>query len=127
MAQSSNAFHEDPASLEAGTMDRHRAIVSLMEELEAVDWYDQRVDAAQDEELRAILAHNRDEEKEHAAMVLEWLRRRDPHWDEQLRQYLFTDKPILEVEEEEEEEKGTGSGQASDGSLGIGSLRGAAR
>jgi ferritin-like protein len=127
MAQSSNAFHEDPASLKAGTMDRHRAIVSLMEELEAVDWYDQRIDAAADAELRGILAHNRDEEKEHAAMVLEWLRRRDPHWDEQLRQYLFTDKPILQVEEQEEEGKEAPSGVASDGSLGIGSLRGAVR
>ncbi len=127
MAQSSNAFHEDPASLKAGTMDRHRAIVSLMEELEAVDWYDQRIDAAADAELRGILAHNRDEEKEHAAMVLEWLRRRDPHWDEQLRQYLFTDKPILQVEEQEEEGKEAPSTEASDGSLGIGSLRGAVR
>jgi len=83
-------------------MDRHRAIVSLMEELEAVDWYDQRIDAARDPELRAILAHNRDEEKEHAAMVLEWLRRRDPKWDEQLRDYLFTDKPIVALEDEKE-------------------------
>jgi uncharacterized protein len=85
------------ARLKPGTIDRHRAIVSLMEELEAVDWYDQRVDAASDDELRAILAHNRDEEKEHAAMVLEWLRRRDPALDEQLRTYLFTDGR-LEVE-----------------------------
>jgi hypothetical protein len=103
-------------------MDRHRAIVSLMEELEAVDWYDQRVDAATDEELRAVLAHNRDEEKEHAAMVLEWLRRRDGLLDEQLRSYLFTDKPILEVEEAADGGD-TGDG-SSDGSLGIGSLRG---
>jgi hypothetical protein len=70
-----------------------------MEELEAVDWYDQRVDAAQDEELRAILAHNRDEEKEHAAMLLEWLRRHDPALDKELRAYLFSKKPILEVED----------------------------
>ena len=102
MGQSSNSFHEDPEELKPETMDRHRAIVSLMEELEAVDWYDQRIDAARDPELRAILAHNRDEEKEHAAMVLEWLRRRDPKWDEQLRDYLFTDKPIVALEEEKE-------------------------
>ncbi len=70
-----------------------------MEELEAVDWYDQRVHAAHDDELRAILAHNRDEEKEHAAMVLEWLRRHDAHLDEQLRTYLFADKSVLEIEE----------------------------
>src|SRR5690606_7577636 len=98
MAQSAG-LHEDSAALEAATIDRHRAIVSIMEELEAVDWYDQRVDAAGDAELAAILAHNRDEEKEHAAMTLEWLRRHDPALDRELRAYLFTDKPILEVEE----------------------------
>ena len=95
----SMGLHEDRDSLKPQTVDRHRAIVSLIEELEAVAWYDQRVDAAQDDELRAILAHNRDEEKEHAAMLLEWLRRRDPALDKELRDYLFTDKPVLEVEE----------------------------
>lgn len=99
MTQASAGLHESSDKLKPQTIDRHRAIVSLMEELEAVDWYDQRVDAAQDEELRAILAHNRDEEKEHAAMLLEWLRRHDPQFDKQLRTYLFTDKPILEVED----------------------------
>lgn len=72
----------------------HRAITSLMEELEAVDWYNQRIDACKDEELKAILTHNRDEEKEHAAMVLEWIRRRDPVLDKELRETLFTDTPI---------------------------------
>jgi ferritin-like protein len=121
MAQSSGSLHEDPEVLKTETKDRHRAIVSLMEELEAVDWYDQRVDAAADAELRAILAHNRDEEKEHAAMTLEWLRRHDARWDEQLRNYLFTKKPILEVEESiDAAEEGETPG---DGSLGIGSLR----
>jgi hypothetical protein len=72
----------------------HRAVVSLMEELEAADWYNQRIDACKDRELAAILAHNRDEEKEHAAMVLEWIRRKDPKFDEHLREFLFTDKPI---------------------------------
>lgn len=67
---------------------------SLMEELEAVDWYNQRVDACKDAELKAILEHNRDEEKEHAAMVLEWIRRKDPRMDIELKDYLFTDKPI---------------------------------
>ena len=76
------------------TRDMHRAITSLMEELEAVDWYNQRVDACKDEELKAILAHNRDEEKEHAAMVLEWIRRKDPRFDKELKDYLFTDTPI---------------------------------
>jgi hypothetical protein len=87
-------YHEAAEELSAETRDMHRAIVSLMEELEAVDWYNQRMDACKDPELRAILKHNRDEEKEHAAMVLEWIRRRDPMFDKQLRDYLFTDKKL---------------------------------
>ena len=126
MAQSSGSFHESTDKLKPETMDRHRAIVSIMEELEAVDWYDQRVDAAGDEELKAILAHNRDEEKEHASMTLEWLRRHDPVWDEQLRNYLFTDKPILEVERAMEEGEAT-EDAGGEGSLGIGSLRAGAK
>jgi len=121
MGASSATLHESPDVLKPETIDRHRAIASLMEELEAVDWYDQRVHAAQDDELRAILAHNRDEEKEHAAMVLEWLRRHDTHLDEQLRTYLFADKSVLELETPGGA-SGGGAG-ASDGSLGIGSLR----
>src|SRR2546422_6723598 len=69
-------FHESPQDLNPQTRDMHRAIVSLMEELEAIDWYQQRVDATTDEALRTILTHNRDEEKEHASMVLEWIRDR---------------------------------------------------
>jgi len=87
-------YHEPVTELSAETRDMHRAIVSLMEELEAVDWYNQRVDACSDSELGAILAHNRDEEKEHASMILEWIRRRDPAFDRELRDYVFTDKPI---------------------------------
>lgn len=87
-------YHEPVEALSAETRDMHRAIISLMEELEAVDWYNQRMDACKDPELRAILKHNRDEEKEHAAMVLEWIRRRDPKFNEELREYLFTDKQI---------------------------------
>jgi len=87
-------YHEPIEKLSAQTMDMHRAIVSLMEELEAVDWYNQRVDACSDPELKAILAHNRDEEKEHAAMVLEWIRRRDPRFDHQLKDNLFHEGPI---------------------------------
>jgi hypothetical protein len=67
-----------------------------MEELEAVDWYDQRVQASSDEELKAILAHNRDEEKEHASMVLEWIRRRDPAFDHELKDALFKTGPITD-------------------------------
>ena len=87
-------YHEPVEQLRPETRDMHRAIVSLMEELEAVDWYNQRVDVCSDPELKAILAHNRDEEKEHAAMVLEWIRRRDPRFDKELGDYLFTDKQI---------------------------------
>jgi len=87
-------YHEPIEELSAETRDMHRAIISLMEELEAVDWYNQRVDACKDPELRAILKHNRDEEKEHAAMVMEWIRRHDPKFDKKLRDYLFTDKKL---------------------------------
>jgi ferritin-like protein len=87
-------LHEKESELQPETVEMHRAIVSLIEELEAVDWYQQRVDACRDPELRAILAHNRDEEKEHAAMVLEWIRRRDNRFSKELKDYLFTDKPL---------------------------------
>ncbi len=87
-------YHEPLEELSDETRDMHRAIISLMEELEAVDWYNQRVDACKDEDLKAILAHNRDEEKEHAAMLLEWIRRRDSKFDDELKDYLFTEKPI---------------------------------
>jgi ferritin-like protein len=123
---SSMGLHEAAELLRPETIDRHRAWTSLQEELEAADWYDQRVDAATDRELGGILAHNRDEEKEHASMLLEWLRRRDPKLDQHLRTYLFTDAPILELEAED-----TGGGDstessapATNSSLGIGSLKG---
>jgi ferritin-like protein len=87
-------YHEPVAELSDETRDMHRAITSLMEELEAVDWYNQRVDACKDADLRRILEHNRDEEKEHAAMVLEWIRRKDPTFSDELKDFLFTDKEI---------------------------------
>lgn len=90
----SEGFHEPRELLSGATLDMHRAIISLMEELEAVDWYNQRIDACTDAQLKSILTHNRDEEKEHAAMVLEWIRRQDPSFDKQLKDYLFTTKPI---------------------------------
>jgi uncharacterized protein len=120
---SSVGFHEAEDALRAETRDDHRAWASLQEELEAVDWYNQRVDAAGDAELAAILAHNRDEEKEHAAMVIEWLRRRDPAWDAKLRQYLFTDASVL-VTEAAAEDGAEPAGPGGSGSLQIGSLRG---
>ncbi len=91
---SNEGYHEAIDELTDETKDMHRAITSLMEELEAVDWYNQRVDACKDTDLKAILAHNRDEEKEHAAMVLEWIRRNDPSFEKELKDYLFTEKPI---------------------------------
>lgn len=123
MADSSMGLHEAKEDLAPATMDRHRGIASLMEELEAMDWYQQRIDAAGDPDLTAVLAHNRDEETEHAAMSLEWLRRQDPVLDEHLREYLFTEGSIVALEAEIEGGEG-GGGAPGDGSLGIGSLRG---
>jgi len=95
----SEGLHESADKVTPETQDLHRAIVSLMEELEAIDWYGQRVDATGNAELRAILAHNREEEQEHAAMVLEWIRRRDPGFDQHLRTYLFTEGSIVKREQ----------------------------
>ena len=130
---SSEAYHEPIDRLRPAPIDRHRAIQSIMEEFEAVDWYDQRVDATDDPDLAGVLGHNRDEEKEHAAMTLEWLRRNDPALDRHLRTYLFTEGPILEIEERAEhgggapdEVVGNAPELGSDASgLGIGSLKGA--
>lgn len=96
---SNEGYHEPIQKLSAETMDMHRAITSLMEEMEAVDWYNQRVDACTDSELKSILAHNRDEEKEHAAMVLEWIRRHDQKMDHELRDALFKTDPIKDHKE----------------------------
>jgi uncharacterized protein len=119
MAQSAG-LHEPEDRLSVQAIDRHRAIASIQEELEAVDWYDQRVEATTDSTLAEILAHNRDEEKEHAAMTLEWLRRHDPILDRHLRTYLFTAMPVTDIEHVAEDAQAGGPGN---GSLGIGSLR----
>ena len=126
---SHEGLHEPQEQVEEATIDRHRAIVSIREEFEAVDWYDQRVSATENAELAAVLAHNRDEEKEHAAMTLEWLRRNDPVLDGHLRTYLFTTKPVTEIETEAESAGGSSpgpgtAGPAGSGSLDIGSLKG---
>jgi len=127
----SEGFHEPLELLDEATVDHHRAMTSLCEELEAIDWYDQRVKATSDESLAAVLAYNRDDEKEHAAMALEWLRRRDPALDANLRKFLFTSGPITEVGDEGPDGGGTGAGAGgpdpAGGSLGIGSLKGAVR
>jgi len=103
MAGASNTLHESTEKLLPLTIDLHRALVSLQEELEAVDWYRQRADAAADAELRQVLLHNMREEIEHASMLLEWIRRREPLFDHELRTYLFTDTPIVAREAEEEQ------------------------
>lgn len=108
-------YHESVNLLDEKTRDITRALNSLKEEIEAVDWYNQRVAASNCEELKKIMAHNRDEEIEHAAMTLEWLRRNMDAWDEQLKTYLFTTESVLEVEEMAENNDG-------DSDLGIGKL-----
>jgi ferritin-like protein len=117
----SEGLHEPAELLDPATIDYHRAMTSLCEELEAIDWYDQRVKATADASLAAVLAHNRDEEKEHASMTLEWLRRRDPALDSNLRKYLFTTAPVTEIEATD---GGGDGGPTGLGGLGIGSLRG---
>jgi len=124
-------YHESEDKLRPETQDNHRALTSMQEELEAADWYDQRVDAATDADLKAVLAHNRDEEKEHFAMVLEWYRRRNATMDAHLREYLFTSGSLIGIEKAQTaEEAGAGGGEKSagggggSGSLGIGSLKG---
>ena len=116
-------FHEAEARLTSGTLDMHRALASLQEELEAIDWYQQRIDATGDEDLRAILRHNRDEEQEHAAMVLEWIRRKDPGFATHLRAYLFTEGPITE----REAAATNGAVPVANAVVSVGSLRGGRR
>ncbi len=92
-------YHEPVEKLDEKALNISRALNSLKEEIEAVDWYNQRVVASQDPELKAIMAHNRDEEIEHAVMSIEWLRRNMDKWDQELRTYLFTEGPITEIED----------------------------
>ncbi|MGM0548795.1 MAG: encapsulin-associated ferritin-like protein [Bacillota bacterium] len=120
-------YHEPEEKLTEEAMEYHRIIKSVMEELEAVDWYNQRAAATNDPDIKAIVEHNRDEEIEHACMGLEWLRRNYPVWDEMLRTFLFTSAKITEVEEEgESEAEGETAVQApaSSQSLGLGNMRG---
>lgn len=120
----SEGLHEPIERLSEDTLDIHRAIVSLMEEFEAVDWYQQRVEGTSDAELKAVLAHNRDEEIEHAAMNLEWLRRKMPKLDEELRANLFTEGPITGNHGESAEATvSTEAAPGNDGDLGIRSLK----
>ncbi len=104
-------YHEPMELLDEKTRNITRAISSLKEELEAIDWYNQRVQVTKDPELKAIMAHNRDEEIEHACMAIEWLRRNMDKWDDELKTYLFKENSIIAAEETEAEEvKKTTSG-----------------
>jgi ferritin-like protein len=117
-------YHEPVEELSAGDRDISRALNSLKEEIEAVDWYHQRAAATKDSSIRDIVIHNRDEEIEHAAMMLEWLRRRMPEFDHALRTFLFTEAPITEVEEAAVAGEQVAAKTSSGSSLGIGSLKG---
>jgi hypothetical protein len=132
---SSEGWHEPYEQLTPATRDLHRAITTLIEELQAIDWYQQRADVCADDALRAVLVHNKNEEIEHAMMTLEWIRRTSADFDRNVRTYLLQEGPITEIEEAEKSEKSgnaeraAGGGGGSDGatmpSLGVGSLRSA--
>lgn len=91
---SSESLHAPRERLSAHTLAMHQAIASLMEELEAVDWYRQRADDCDDDALKEILLHNMREEMEHAAMVLEWIRRNDEDFAHELKDNLFKEGEI---------------------------------
>jgi len=125
---SSEGLHAPRERLSRQTLHHHHAVVSVMEELEAVDWYRQRADDCEDAELREILLHNMREEMEHACMALEWLRRNNEHWAEYMKTYLFTEAPITEVEEEDTGKApaaagGEGSAVSAPGRFTIGAIR----
>jgi len=117
----SGPYLETDLSEEASNV--HRALASLQEELEAVDYYNQRADRTADADLKEVLLHNRNEEIEHASMLLEWLRRKVPEFDDELGTYLFQNVPITKVEEAAQAGEGSPSGPRVTGSLGIGSLK----
>lgn len=124
----SETYHEPYEQLSGSAREMHRALVSLIEELEAIDWYAQRAEVTTDAELRSVLLHNRGEEIEHAMMNLEWIRRNDPKFDETIRTYLLTDVPIVEIEEAVQDKRSAGPTPAETNmvvrGLGIGSLKG---
>ncbi|MFP4267197.1 MAG: encapsulin-associated ferritin-like protein [Spirochaetaceae bacterium] len=115
-------YHEPVEELSADAKNHSRALKSLKEEVEAIDWYNQRVDVSDNEQLAAIMAHNRDEEIEHACMALEWLRRNMPEWDEALRTFLFTEGDITTLEENMESGEDGKADSGMDSDLGIGKL-----
>ncbi len=94
----SESYHEGPDTLSEEAKDLHRAIVSLTEELDAIDWYGQRAEVTPNESLRAILIHHRNDEIEHAMMLLEWIRRKSPMFDANMRRFLFSQESIVDIE-----------------------------
>lgn len=123
-----DTYHEPYAQLSEASRDMHRALVSLVEEIEAIDWYAQRAEATSDPELREVLLHNRGEEIEHAMMNLEWIRRHDPKFDATIRTYLGTDVPIVSIEKSVRDKRAAGQTSSETNppirGLGIGSLKG---
>jgi ferritin-like protein len=117
----SDTYHEPLELLSGDTRDMHRAIVSLMEELDAIDWYQQRADACADPQLKDVLLHNKNEEIEHATMVMEWIRRHNDHFNQMMRKYLFTEQPIVGLEQGAETNEPVPSVTET---LGIGSMKG---
>jgi len=117
----SDTFHEPPELLSGETREMHRAIVSLMEELQAIDWYQQRADTCADPPLKDLLLHNKNEEIEHATMLMEWIRRHSEHFDQMLRRYLFTEAPITGTEKAA---KANGPAFLPGPVLGIGGMKG---
>ena len=120
---SSESYHESTDLLSEETKNQHRAIVSLKEELEAIDWYQQRAEACSDGDLRAVLLHNMNEEVEHAMMTLEWLRRKSSVFATNIETYLDSSGPITEVEKVAVAGVGAMGANAASGSLGVGSLK----
>lgn len=124
----SESYHEPYEQLSEASRDMHRALTSLVEEIEAIDWYAQRAEVTTDPELRDVLLHNRSEEIEHAMMNLEWIRRHDAKFDETIRTYLMTDVPIVAIEENVQEKGASGQMVSRTNTpvhgLGIGSLKG---
>jgi ferritin-like protein len=116
-------YHEPVEELDDRVRDMHRALVSLTEEVEAADWYAQRVSRCSDPELKRILQHNKNEEVEHASMLIEWLRRSSPDWDSRLRRFLFTERPLGQEAEAATSETGGAAPERSGVGLGIGSLK----
>jgi ferritin-like protein len=116
-------YYEPYSELSTAAREFERVIQSLMEELDAINLYNQRADVTADESVRALTLHNRNEEIEHAVMLFEWLRRKVPEFDAQMRAYIFTSLPITEVEKNATGSPGAGDPPGSSGSLGIGSLK----